>query len=1372
MNKIVALLLSMVMLLSVFPVCAFAEDVTANEITTEVKAVEKATGKSKVVADLSGYRFINGIGMPASDLYRKSGEYTMELSGSDLLKKIKVPCDSDWSESNTLQMWVYCPNVVTSEISIALISDNAETPWLDYYVASFSTGVMGWSLVSLMYQGESLDFTPVNSPKGFDSIDRIEIWPSHNGNVPASGTQVYFDRMTISYQEKKVETSVAEKDEELVLFKNVNIGSKEQSFGKPPISDWSGYNTLGFRIYSPKATGRGMRINLMKDMPETSGADYYYFYLPVDWEGWKTIEYDIRDGGGIARGGQPDLTGWTGFTEVTKWNHSNTRVETLGIDKDNLTEIQIEKMYLVNRDYDSMFLPEGEDYLIEAHLDKDFEDYASKVKERYNGDNAHPRLLFNAEKLERMKSLIVSDTYMIKSYAKLLENADKAISNGPQTEASSEMTLCTVALAYNLSGEQKYADWVWESMKNLSVNALNWNPNNHSFLSTGDTMASVAFTYDWMYNHWTDEQRRIARNAMVHFGAESTFHYARSYDDFGGNKAGNWTQIVLRGLGLTGLAIAGEDDKYNDLCNEMINRAIVGLTFTHEKTISADGSYIEGPSYWKYGMGEYLPFLSALYDTTGTTGGLMELPGMRNVGDYPIGLAGPQGLYNYADGASSSSEITAGGMFFISKYFNDPKYSAYHLQFTQNGGDLYSMCLYEPSEENSNYLDYMPKYTYFTGQNEVLTIRKSWTDNNATFLGIKAGDNGAGHGQHDIGSFVYDQLGVRWAHELGRDSYLWDKYPEGKQAFYRNRAEGQNALVINPNEGPQQNPNARCVINEHQVLDNVAYAVIDLTEAYEDMGATSVKRGYALLNNYGSLIIQDEIKSSKPVEVYSFMHTKADIEISSDGKSAVLTQNGQKLRVRLISSGNAKLLNMAADPLPKSPNPKENYSRAGLRKLAVHVESEKSPTITLLLTPYVENEAYEFKLNDITPLRSFKNYTKNPVSVNNMYLDGVPLQGFDSNVSNYVLNEYEVGEITCDVPSGTRVEIKQAEKLGDTAFIVVTSEKTNIQSVYSVTFSNQIQSMMDMASYNPIEIDASAGKERVLRVIDGDVSTDWSVNGPNWISFDFGSPKLLKEIKLKWYLGAERYAYYKVEVSDDKLNWKTVFDGQSQMSDDFETTTFAETTARYLRVFGNGNSNGTYTSIEEMRVTSYEDSFTDIAGHWAYKDIQNLANMALISTKDSDRFEPEKNITRAEFVTLMQSVLGLGGITYSGRFADVSESDSFANGLEGAYILGIVPPEMIADGNFYPNNPITCQEMIAIATLACNIQKGYTEYFAELDSNEHIESVSPEYVKYMKNAKAMKLLGGSLSDNEIFGTMAATKAQAAVIAKRVYVKIY
>ena len=50
-------------------------------------------------------------------------------------------------------------------------------------------------------------------------------------------------------------------------------------------------------------------------------------------------------------------------------------------------------------------------------------------------------------------------------------------------------------------------------------------------------------------------------------------------------------------------------------------------------------------------------------------------------------------------------------------------------------------------------------------------MRSDWLDPSAMFVGIKAGTNRVNHSHLDLGTFVLDALGQRWAVDLGGDNY-------------------------------------------------------------------------------------------------------------------------------------------------------------------------------------------------------------------------------------------------------------------------------------------------------------------------------------------------------------------------------------------------------------------------------------------------------------------------------------------------------------------------------------------------------------------------------------------------------------------------
>ena len=177
---------------------------------------------------------------------------------------------------------------------------------------------------------------------------------------------------------------------------------------------------------------------------------------------------------------------------------------------------------------------------------------------------------------------------------------------------------------------------------------------------------------------------------------------------------------------------------------------------------------------------------------------------------------------------------------------------------------------------------------------------------------------------------------------------------ENRQYSYRIRAEGHNTLVINPSQELDQQEGAECLISSFSG-GNEAYAVTDLTDAYEPSGAESVVRGLKMIKDKDCVIIQDEISLNAPGEIYWFAHTKGDIAVSDDGRSAVVTVGSEKMWVGLLS-GIGKFTMMNAELLPTSIPVQNQTNNSSYRKLAVHLTNTKDTTISIACIPLKNGE--------------------------------------------------------------------------------------------------------------------------------------------------------------------------------------------------------------------------------------------------------------------------------------------------------------------------------------------------------------------------------------------------------------------------------
>ncbi|MBQ7076003.1 MAG: hypothetical protein IJM94_04290, partial [Clostridia bacterium] len=260
------------------------------------------------------------------------------------------------------------------------------------------------------------------------------------------------------------------------------------------------------------------------------------------------------------------------------------------------------------------------------------------------------------------------------------------------------------------------------------------------------------------------------------------------------------------------------------------------------------------------------------------------------------------------------------------------------------------------------------------------------------------------------GTFVLDMLGTRWAIDYGGESQTYYSTGYGFTDYYICRAEGHNTIILTEGDDHDHDPYACGKLIRKDSNDMSAYAVYDFTDQLDDKGASLWHRGVKTDRISQKITVQDRIEIADGDSMfYWFMHTGATIEISSDGKTATLTKGEKQIQARLISDDESLVFTeMAADPLPGSPNPEIQESREGTRKLAIHSDSISKVNIAVEFVPLTNGETNAIK-ETLTDMNSWT--VKNG--------SGIILKGVGT--SSYGAGEYTPGE-TVTVYAGQRTD--------------------------------------------------------------------------------------------------------------------------------------------------------------------------------------------------------------------------------------------------------------------------------------------------------------------------------------------------------------
>lgn len=841
-----------------------------------------------------------------------------------------------------------------------------------------------------------------------------------------------------------------------------------------------------------------------------------------------------------------------------------------------------------------------------------------KDLEAKNPSNSHPRLFLNSQSVTSLKQRVTTDPLAIQWYADIRKAADSVLAkpvgvyelyDGRRMQAARDARpyIEQTALMYLLSGEQKYLDRAVAELEAV-IAFKDWNHQNE-FLNTAEMTAGVAIGYDWLYPYLSEDLKLRIRTAIK---ANGLLRAMEAYD----SKAwwsqpreliNNWNAVCNGGIAMGAMAI-GDEDK--DISGKVLEKALRSLEDGIIMKFSPDGGWGEGPGYWRYTIEYIVSFMATMQSAIGKDYGHSRTPGLMETAYYPAYITGPQGTFNYADASSGKMKIPE--MFWLSKALNNPSISAQRVSMmldAKQAGGIYDLIWYDPAFVSSTTT--LSKDKYFR-DSEVVTLRGNWDDVYSTFAGFKSGKGYMSHGHMDVGNFIFQANGEQWAIDLGPDSYnLKDYFGYGARRFkyYRTKPEGHNTLVFNTTDEFQQDQYAFSKIENFVSKPKGGFAITDMTPSYAK-NASSIKRGVMLGKNRSYMVVQDELQTLKPSELWWFMHTKATIQVNADGKSAVLTQNGKKLWVQLISPDpnlNAKFTVMEADPyLQPSPvtaseGVKED-TNDGIRKLAIKFTNATNLNYAVALIPLKAGQSVPDSIPEYTSLSnwSIEDGEIDIPQADEITIDGNIIPGFKKEIETYNLSlpfgTTTAPQVSAKCSDKYSLEVIQATGLFDKTLVKVTSKANPKEvTVYTISYAvlpslnpidglQKINILKEWVSCSSEQVDATK-KNYATNTVDGNLATMWAAEGNQWIQYDLQEAKKIKGIGIGFSKGNERRYTFEVEVSQDGQTWEKVLIGASSMvSLNVEYFSLPEKTVRFIRVNGKGNTTNTWNSYLEVEV--------------------------------------------------------------------------------------------------------------------------------------------------------------------------------------------
>jgi len=186
--------------------------------------------------------------------------------------------------------------------------------------------------------------------------------------------------------------------------------------------------------------------------------------------------------------------------------------------------------------------------------------------------------------------------------------------------------------------------------------------------------------------------------------------------------------------------------------------------------------------------------------------------------------------------------------------------------------------------------------------------------------------------------------------------------------------------------------------------------------------------------------------------------------------------------------------------------------------------------------------------------------------------------------------------------------------------------------------------------------------------------------------------------------------------------------------------------------------------------TPTKKTFTDIADYpWAKEAIESLSALGIIHGTSATTFEPGREITRAEFITLLIRMLKLEDIDTNLNFDDVDKNMYYYNPIRIARELGIV--QGTGENKFNPDTPITREDMIVMVVRALILTNRITitGTFDDMSRFGDASQVSDYAIQSVATLVREGVIVGN-ADNTINPKGYATRAEIAVMLYRIYNK--
>jgi len=484
-----------------------------------------------------------------------------------------------------------------------------------------------------------------------------------------------------------------------------------------------------------------------------------------------------------------------------------------------------------------------------------------------------------------------------------------------------------LALAAKLKPEPRYTN----KLRDLVLAALDFktwgqaNPpmGNNADLAAGHLLRGIAAAYDWHRALFSSAELERIRQVVAErapsllAGLYGNAFWARGYEE-------NHNHVSVCGLAFAGVAF------YDEVPAAPEWLAASRLNFQNVlKSLPADGSSVEGVSYWAYGIGYILQYIEGTRRVI-DSGDLYKSPFLRNAAAFRL-MASTSGLVGNVPWGDA-----------VMKDWGSPQYILNGLaaQYGDASASWLAANLPDPRRAGIDALGLSMLWGRNSPEpgepptaldarldaNDMVTTRSGWSANDY-LLSIKAGYTNRNHSHLDAGALAL-AFGDEWVlvapgyGKGGGEGAFWDRSKTARRwNFFSNATESHATLLIN-GKNQRHDEAARATITDFFSAPDWSASTVDLTQAYQDVNRVERQ----VVHRRGDyVLVLDSVTAPQPVSVEWLAQFRK--ETPKDGLGEILGRGTKgRVMIRLLEPPGAFSLRAPQSPKVDPPKPQFSYA--------------------------------------------------------------------------------------------------------------------------------------------------------------------------------------------------------------------------------------------------------------------------------------------------------------------------------------------------------------------------------------------------------------------------------------------------------------